>query len=204
MEATQKRKRLSAADRREAILDAALEVFAARGYHAASIDHIAASGGISKALIYEHFPSKKDLHASLLERHTAEILGRLTAATAALDSDEERLRAGVDAFFKWTETRHQAFRLLFRDVFESDVAEVLASLQRQATLAIAALMMGGGEHHEAAIEPYAQQLSGAVQSLAIWWEDHRDIERSYLVDRVMDFAWLGLDRIRPRGRASVT
>ena len=35
--------------------------FAERGYHAASIDDIARDGGVSKALIYEHFTSKQEL-----------------------------------------------------------------------------------------------------------------------------------------------
>src|SRR5689334_22549804 len=134
------RKRLSAEDRRAAILDAALEVFSRRGYNGASIDEIATAAGISKALIYEHFPSKKDLHASLLERHVQEIFERLAATAAGPDPGEVRLRAGVDAFLKWTETHPRAFRLLFRDNFEIDVAELLQRLQQQATFAIAGLM----------------------------------------------------------------
>jgi hypothetical protein len=43
---------------------------------------------------------------------------------------------------------------------------------------------------------FAQQLSGAVQSLAIWWRDHPKVKREFLVDCVMDFAWLGLERVR--------
>src|SRR3954466_2627689 len=84
------RKRLSAEDRRAAILDAALEVFAKRGYNGASIDEIAQAAGISKALIYEHFPSKKDLHVSLLERHTQEIFERLAEAAAPSQPREGR------------------------------------------------------------------------------------------------------------------
>src|SRR3954464_11114589 len=107
------RRRLSAEDRRAAILDAALAVFSGRGYHAASIDEIAGVAGISKALIYEHFPSKKDLHASLLERHVQEIFERLAESAAGPDPGEVRLRAGGDAFLKWVETHPRAFRLLF-------------------------------------------------------------------------------------------
>jgi hypothetical protein len=43
---------------------------------------------------------------------------------------------------------------------------------------------------------FAQQLSGAVQSLAIWWQEHPNVERHFVVDCVMDFAWLGLERVR--------
>ena len=112
------RKRLSAEDRRSAILDAALEIFSRRGYNGASIDDIAQAAGISKALIYEHFPSKKDLHVSLLERHTQEIFVRLAQTADTDDPGEVRLRNGVDAFLLWVETHPKAFRLLFRDTFE--------------------------------------------------------------------------------------
>jgi AcrR family transcriptional regulator len=199
------RKRLSAEDRRSAILDAALEVFSRRGYHGASIDEIAGAAGISKALIYEHFPSKKELHVSLLERHTQEIFVRLAQTADTKEPGEVRLRNGVNAFLEWAETHRDAFRLLFRDTFEPDVADVLERLQNQATGAIAALMasepaLQAAPHDEAdlalSIEAMAQQLSGGVQSLAIWWQSHPDIEREWLVDRVMDYAWFGLKRVR--------
>jgi AcrR family transcriptional regulator len=199
------RRRLSAPDRRAAILDAALEVFSGRGYHAASIDEIAGEAGISKALIYEHFPSKKDLHASLLERHVQEIFERLARSAATPDPGEVRLRGGVDAFLEWVETHPRAFRLLFRDNFESDVAELLRRLQQQATFAIAGLMASepvvahddiSDVERRLGVEMFAQQLSGAVQSLALWWQDHPKVERAFVVDCVMDFAWIGLERVR--------
>jgi AcrR family transcriptional regulator len=90
------RKRLTAEQRRAAILDAALEVFAERGYHASSIDDIARAAGISKALIYEHFASKQALHADLLEHQAGELFGRLAAAVerVEVESAAARLEAG--------------------------------------------------------------------------------------------------------------
>src|SRR3712207_6171759 len=111
-----------------------------RGYHGSSIDEIAHAAGISKALIYEHFPSKKDLHVSLLERHVQEIFIALARTADTDDPGEVRLRNGVGAFFEWVETHSRAFRLLFRDTFEAEVADVLNRLQNQATGAIAALI----------------------------------------------------------------
>jgi AcrR family transcriptional regulator len=197
-------------DRRQAILDAALEVFSRRGFNGASIDEIAHAAGISKALIYEHFPSKKDLHVSLLERHVQAIFTRLAQTADTDDPGEVRLRNGVDAFFEWVETHREAFRLLFRDTFEPEVAEVLNRLQEQATGAIAALMAAepmsrapGDSDRDArlAIEAMAQQLSGAAQSLAIWWQARPRITREWLVDRVMEYAWLGLERVRAGERS---
>jgi hypothetical protein len=91
------------------------------------------------------------------------------------------------------------------------VAEALIRLQNQATGAIAALIAAepaerGPRDRETdfalAIEAMAQQLSGATQSLAIWWQSHPDIEREWLVDRVMEYAWIGLERVRAGERAT--
>ena len=74
------RKRLTGEERRAAILDSALAVFAERGYHASSIDDIAREGGVSKALIYEHFASKPDLYAELLEHQAGQLFSALAEA----------------------------------------------------------------------------------------------------------------------------
>jgi AcrR family transcriptional regulator len=205
------RKRLSAVERREAILDAALEVFARRGFNGSSIDEIAQAAGVSKALIYEHFPSKRDLHLSLLERHVQEIFERLAAAAATSDPGDVRLRAGVDAFLEFVERRGDAFRMLFRDAVEPEVSQVVSAVQRQVGAAVAGLIAteprtpGPGEDPERerkAIDMLGQQLTGAVQSLAIWWGDHPEIPREALVESVMNFAWVGLERLRAGDRAS--
>jgi AcrR family transcriptional regulator len=199
----QPRRRLTAEARRHAILDAAQDVFAVRGYHGSSIDEIAQAAGISKALIYEHFPSKKDLHVSLLDMHVQELFERLAANAGTDDPGEVRLRAGIDAFLGWVEERRGAFRMLFRDAVEPEVADVLRRIQEQATAAVAALMasepatvVSDRENRERGIRMMASQLTGAMQALALWWEENPDVSRSALVDVAMDFCWLGLERVR--------
>jgi AcrR family transcriptional regulator len=202
---TTPRKRLTAGARRAAILEAALEVFASRGYAASSIDEIATTAGISKALIYEHFPSKRELHAALLADHVTTLFARLAESAATGEPGEIRLRGGVDAFLRFVEERRDAWRMLFRDAADPEVAEAMVGVQQQATLAVAALIAAEPaqpaddddvERRDLAVEMLAQQLTGAVQSLANWWADHPDVPREYLVQRVMDFAWLGLERLR--------
>jgi AcrR family transcriptional regulator len=198
------RRRLSAEERRRAILEAAQDVFAVSGYHGSSIDEIAQAAGISKALIYEHFPSKKDLHVSLLEMHVQELLGRLAADADTGEPGDVRMRAGIDAFLGWVEERRGAFRMLFRDAVEPEVAEVLRRIQDQAVGAVAALMAtepaapadDSPEARERGITMMAQQLSGALQSLALWWDEHPEVPREVVVDVAMDFCWLGLERVR--------
>jgi len=203
VEAGAPRRRLSAADRRTAILAAALEVFSERGFHEASLEDVAARGGVSKALIYEHFDSKRELERALLEMNVHELLGRVTAAITSVDGEEERLRAGIDAFLRFVEERPVAWRLLFRNVGDPDIAEAFARLQEEVSRTIAALMLANAPdalraadpEFEQATEMMAQQLTGAVQSLANWWDDHRAVPRERVLEMAMDFAWLGLGRL---------
>jgi AcrR family transcriptional regulator len=188
--------------RREAILAAAEEVFARRGYHGAALEDIAQTAGISKALIYEHFASKRELHTALIDAYVEEIFQRLQASAATGPPGEERLRGGIDAFLSFVEEHREAWRALFRDAADPEVGDVIERVQAQATAVIAALIAADPDaprESEQAIEMHAALLSGAVQSLANWWHDHQDVPRARLVDRTMDFCWVGIDRLRFSG-----
>ena len=53
--------RLPASERREQLLDVAMTVFAANGYHGTSMNGVAKAAGVTKPVLYKHFPSKRDL-----------------------------------------------------------------------------------------------------------------------------------------------
>ena len=55
---------------RELLLDAAIEVFAEKGYHGASLDDVADAAGFTKGAVYSNFTRKSDLFRALLERET--------------------------------------------------------------------------------------------------------------------------------------
>jgi AcrR family transcriptional regulator len=60
--------RLPRSARRAQLLEAAQEVFVESGYHAAAMDEIADRAGVSKPVLYQHFPGKLDLYLALLDR----------------------------------------------------------------------------------------------------------------------------------------
>jgi len=198
-----KRRRMSAADRREAILDAALEEFSLHGFHETSLEGVADRAGISKALIYEHFPSKRNLHEALLGRYVHQLLERVIGAIATAAPPEERMRAGGDAFLAFVEDHREPWRLIVRNPAESGVEATVGRVQSEIGLAIAALMQADvppereqdadDAHFE--VEMLAQQIVGALRALANWWDDHRDVPRERLLETHMDFAWVGLDRL---------
>jgi AcrR family transcriptional regulator len=184
------RRRLPAAERRSLILAAAQEVFAQSGYHGSSLDDIARASGTSKALIYEHFDSKRTLHDALLREHAGELARRFAANAASGAVGEERLRAGIDVFFAWVGERHEAWRALFRDAADPELRPLIDRLQAQATQAIVPLVPPGGSERD--VEMYASLVSGACQALANWWGDHPDVPRAELTARVMDVVWTGM------------
>jgi AcrR family transcriptional regulator len=202
---TTPRKRLTGEERRLAILDAALAVFAERGYHSSSIDDIARKGGVSKALIYEHFASKQDLYAELLEQHAGELFSALAEAISeAGTTASARLATGFDAFYGFVEEHRVAWRMLFREATDPEAVVVLDRVLAQVTRIVAGLIAedpgsrkGGDddETREQGIQVLAQLLVGAVQSLANWWADHQELPRERIVEMTMDFAWLGLQRL---------
>jgi AcrR family transcriptional regulator len=208
------RKRLTGEERRAAILKSALGVFAGRGYHASSIDDIARDGGISKALIYEHFSSKQELYAELLEEHAGVLFERLAAGIAEAGSEgSARLAVGVDAFYGFVEDHRVAWRMLFREATDPEVAVALDRIMAQITALVAALIAedpgsraaGDGEPtRKQGIQMLAQLVVGAVQSLANWWADHQEVPRQRIVDMTMDFAWLGLERLSRGERWAIT
>jgi AcrR family transcriptional regulator len=193
---------MTAGDRREAILAAALDVFARGGYHETSVEAVADRAGVSKALIYEHFDSKRELHRALLERYVHELLARVVEASAAADAGEARLLAGLDAFLGFVEERRDAWRFVFRNVGDAEIADAVARLRDEVAGAIAGLMAfdappGWAEDPELGreIEMIAQEITGAVQALANWWDEHREVPRERVTQSIMDFAWIGLERL---------
>jgi AcrR family transcriptional regulator len=199
------RRRLTGEERRAAILDSALAVFGERGYHASSIDDIARAGGVSKALIYEHFDSKQELYAELLESHASELFERLAAAIEEAGSEgSARLAAGLDAFYGFVEEHRVAWRMLFREANDPEMVAVLGRIVAQVTDVVAVLIaedpgsrsaFRDEPGREQGVQMLAQMLVGSVQSLANWWADHQEVPRERMLEMTMDFAWLGLQRL---------
>jgi AcrR family transcriptional regulator len=203
---TTPRKRLTAGERRAAIQSSALEVFAEHGYHTSSIDDIARAAGVSKALIYEHFASKQELHADLLEVQASELYRRIEGAVAEVEAEsgDARLTAGLEAYLSFVEERRDAWRVLFRETVDPESAAALDRVSAQIRTLVAALIAqdpGATPRDEAhpetdrGIQQLAQMLVGAIQSSANWWDDHREVRRERVLETAMEFAWFGLERL---------
>jgi AcrR family transcriptional regulator len=104
-------------ERRAQLLESALEVFVAHGYHAAAMDDIAERAGVSKPVLYQHFPGKLDLYLALLDTSCDTIIENCRLALASTQDNKQRVEATMAAFYEYVAGDTGAFRL----VFESDL-----------------------------------------------------------------------------------
>lgn len=107
--------RLSSQDRRAAILESAIQLFSERGFRGVTTRELAASVGVSEPVIYQHFPSKKELYRAIIEaskdEHYTEALDQLSRMASAA-SDEEFFRYLAEAMIRWYELRPALLRLV--------------------------------------------------------------------------------------------
>jgi AcrR family transcriptional regulator len=202
--AKERRRRRSPAERRELILGGAMRSFAERGYERASMGEIAREAGITPAVIYDHFDSKAELAIALLEREADALLHFVAAALdAAPRGQAAQMRAGVEAFFRYVEQHRFAWRLLFRDPpADPAVAAAYRELNGRATAAIAVFLRSGDSgalaeygDPERAAEMFAEGLKAAQNGLAAWWYEHPEVPRAEVVERLLELAWTGLERV---------
>ena len=112
--------RLPRTERRRQLLDAAMEVFVARGYHAAAMDEIAERAGVSKPVLYQHFPGKQDLYLALLDESVDLLIKAVSDAMHSTTDNRERVSATFTAYFGYVAEHSGTFRLVFESDFTSE------------------------------------------------------------------------------------
>jgi len=196
--------RLPRQARRKQLLGAAREIFVAQGFHAAAMDDIAERAGVSKPVLYQHFPSKLDLYLALLDQHAAELKANLKAALASTTDNKVRVERCIAAYFDFMSREGGAFRL----VFESDLLNEASVAQRvdhaldSAVAAIADIIATdtGAGPNEAQL--LAAGLAGLSEVSARWWLANQGaIDKDRAVALLAALAWRGISGF-PRAHES--
>src|SRR4051812_29175347 len=130
--------RLPRGARRLQLLRAAQDVFVAQGFHAAAMDDIADRAGVSKPVLYQHFPGKRDLYLALLEEHVSELADRVAAAMGGTDDNRARVDAAVGAYYDFIDAEGEAFRLVFESDLRND-NDVRAIVDRGTEMCVEAI-----------------------------------------------------------------
>lgn len=187
--------RLPKRARRRQLLVAAQEVFVAQGYHAAAMDDIADRAGVSKPVLYQHFPGKLELYLALLEQHAEELVGNVRQALASTTENKQRVAATFSAFFEFVSGEGEAFKL----VFESDLRNVPQVRERaERALQECAEMISQviQEDTDVSVEEarlLAMGLVGMAETSARYWlSSSHHIDQQEAEQRVARLAWRGI------------
>lgn len=198
--------RLPRSARRKQLLAAAQEVFVSNGYHAAAMDDIAVRAGVSKPVLYQHFPGKLELYLALLDTHAEDVLNRVRGALAETDDNRIRVHNVLTAYFDFVDGEDRGDQGAFRLIFESDlgnepaVRERVDRVGRLILQAVADTVAADTGLGRAQAELLSVALTGAAQMTATWWlAADRPISKAEAVRLLETLQWRGISNFPLQG-----
>jgi AcrR family transcriptional regulator len=193
--------RLPAAERREQLLQVALDTFAAKGFHETSMNEVAEAAGVTKPVLYQHFASKKALYNELVDDLGARLERIIFEAVADADGPRQQVEAGFRAYFGWAVAQGSAFRVLFSDRTRADaeLAHAVARVESVVAERVASLIdvpgLSDDERHVLAFG-----VIGIAESTSRHWLKlglGQGTDADAFAEKVAQLAWSGLRGITP-------
>jgi AcrR family transcriptional regulator len=188
--------RLPRLARRAQLLEAAQEVFVANGYHAAAMDDIADRAGVSKPVLYQHFPGKLDLYLALLDTSCEAIVDSVQDALRSTEDNKQRVTATIQAFYEYVANAQGAFRLVFESDLTNEPAvreRVDRVIQACAEACSEVISADAGLSKEQSML-LAVSLVGMAQVSARYWlaSDNASLTKEQAAELVASLAWRGI------------
>jgi len=170
-------------------------VFVSQGYHAAAMDDIAERAGVSKPVLYQHFPGKLELYLALLDESVEALVETVRDALRSNTDPKQRVAATFGAYFEYVGGNGQAYRLVFESDLSNEpaVRERLDRVQRHcADMVSQAVREDAGISDEEA-HLLSVGMVGMAQVTARYWLSARDhIPRETAEQLVARLAWRGI------------
>jgi AcrR family transcriptional regulator len=168
--------RLENDERRRRLLELGARLFTEHAYDEISMSQIARAAGISKALLYHYFPSKRDYFVATLAGGAEELRARVEP-----DPDlppAQALAGAVDAYLAWIEENAEAYEKLFRSAAAVPEVRELVEGVRSATAdrILEGLDAAANPRARTAVRGWLWFMDGACLD----WIAHRDLERAEL------------------------
>ena len=196
--------RLSRSARRLQLMSAAKSAFVTQGYHAAAMDDIADRAGVSKPVLYQHFPSKLELYLALLSESADEMVRLVRVALGATTDNHERVDNAVAAYFTFVADNGQAYRL----IFESDLRgqlEVERIVERATDDCISAITDTITADTGVDVERARLLASGMVGlsqvSARYWLQQSPHVSRPEAIELLSTLMWRGISRFPRQDQA---
>ena len=173
------RSRRSADERHRDLLDAAARLIADGGVAAFTMEGLAAEGGVSRALAYQHFANVGEVLVELLEREWAWLEERISAGLAVASTFADKVKAATRPYFEAKVERGGSFRALLLD--RPDQADVRGAMLTYYRRVIGFWVTEGEREYSidrATAQSAAVILVGGFEAAALrhWGTDGADVE----------------------------
>ncbi|WP_040658212.1 TetR/AcrR family transcriptional regulator [Ornithinimicrobium pekingense] len=188
--------------RRSQLIEVGRRLFAEKGFEGTTVEEIAATAGVSKPVLYEHFGGKEGLYAVVVDREIQALLGQMTEAlTQEKTHARALLEAAAMALLDYIETSTDGFRILVRDSPPGQSTGSFASLISDIASQVEHIL--AAEFKRRRLDPktaplYAQMLVGMVAIPGGWWLDSRRMKKEDVAAHLVNLAWNGLSGMEPR------
>jgi AcrR family transcriptional regulator len=172
--------RLSAADRRAALVAAGARAFAARPYQDVEMTDVARAAGVSRALLYRHFPSKQELFAAVYRAAAQDLL-----AASVLPGERplrEEVAEGLDAHLRYFEENRHAVLAANRTLAGDPVVAAIISDELAVLRDRLVDVLTVGEAERAVVSTVVLSWLTFVRVLCIEWLSSGVPSRSQVLD----------------------
>ena len=189
------RSRMTAAERREQLIEIARGLFAERGFDGTSIEEVASRATVSKPVVYEHFGGKEGLYAVVVDREVTQLLHMMRQSLTS-GTPRELLEQAALTLLDYIDQQPDGFRILVRDSPIGAQGASFQSIIGDTATRVEGILVDQFKRRglDAKTAPmYAQMLVGMVGTTGQWWlAAGRKPARETVAAHVVNLAWNGL------------
>ena len=183
------------------LLEAARRLFAEKGFHATTVEDIAAAAGVAKGTVYLYYKSKHDVYWAALERGITELQSEIQTRLEAQQTPEDKVRTFIAIKIRYFETNRDFFRIYFSELGSglSNPAQMPAHIEQmylhQARILEAVLQQGIQEktireiRTDTAAVAISDLIRGIIVQRLLGWST-KDVESD--IRFVFDLVWRGV------------
>lgn len=185
--------RPSREERRQQLLDAAVTAIRRIGA-GASMEQIAAEGGVTKPILYRHFGDRDGLVGAIGEQYATLLLDRLGPNLDA-GTPQDLLWRTIDSYLQFLEEDPELYNFLVRQAAgatEDRISSLIDVIGRQVAVIIGDQLRAAGLDAGGA-EPMAFGIVGMVHQAGDWWITNRTMSRAALTTYLSELLWKGFE-----------
>lgn len=192
-----RRTRLSREARAAQLLDVAERLFAERGFEGTAMEDLARTAGVTRAVVYDHYPTKDDVFVACARRARAELEEKVREPELLIEAGADTrtvIRRAGDIFFGILERDPQRWMVLFNPsaALSRELSAELTAGRARTIDRIAEMVRRFGAYDESRTLAFAYAISGVGEQLGRWWLTRPDVPRATVVEHYCDFITAGL------------